>query len=112
MTYTAIAGTQACLRGIAADENYVWAASNGPCGLYQIDRKTNTLVKFHNPNPCSTAIGVSIDAEKFVWLVDQEGWAWKIDPENVPAMQQVMVTGSHYVYSDMTGGQLNSVLPQ
>ena len=51
-------------------------------------------------------------AEKFVWLVDQEGWAWKIDPENVPAMQQVMVPGSHYVYSDMTGGQLLSVVPQ
>lgn len=112
MQYTAIAGTNACYRGIAADENYVWAASNGPCGLAQIDRKTNTLIQIHNTNPCSTAIGVSIDAEKFVWLVDQEGWAWKIDPENVPAMKQVMVPGSHYVYSDMTGGQLNSILPQ
>ena len=112
MAYTSIAGTNACHRGIAADEKYVWAASNGPCGLVQIDRATNTLVQFHNTAPCSTAIGVSIDAEKFVWLVDQEGWAWKIDPENVPAMKQVMVPGSHYVYSDMTGGQLNSILPQ
>ncbi len=112
MQYTSIAGTNACHRGIAADEKYVWAASNGPCGLVQIDRATNTLIKFHNTNPCSTAIGVSIDAEKFVWLVDQEGWAWKIDPENVPAMKQVKVPGSHYVYSDMTGGQLNSILPQ
>jgi hypothetical protein len=112
-TYTPVPGTsQGCLRGIAADENYVWAASNGPCGIYQVDRLTKTLVKFHVPQPCSTAIGVSIDLEKFVWLVDQEGWAWKIDPENVPAMQQVMVTGSHYVYSDMTGGQVLSVLPQ
>ena len=112
MQYTAIAGTNACHRGIAADEKYVWAAANGPCGLVQIDRATNTLIKFHNTNPCSTAIGVSIDAEKFVWLVDQEGWAWKIDPLNVPAMKQVKVPGSHYVYSDMTGGQLNSILPQ
>jgi len=112
-TYTPVPGTnQGCLRGIAADENYVWAASNGPCGIYQVDRLTKTLIKFHVPQPCSTAIGVSIDLEKFVWLVDQEGWAWKIDPENVPAMQQVMVPGSHYVYSDMTGGQVLSVLPQ
>ena len=112
-TYTAVPGTsQGCLRGIAADDNYVWAASNGPCGIYQVDRLTKTLVQFHVPNPCSTAIGVSIDIEKFVWLVDQEGWAWKIDPDNVPAMQQVMVPGSHYVYSDMTGGQVLSVLPQ
>ena len=112
MQYTSIAGTNACHRGIAADEKYVWAAANGPCGLVQIDRATKTLIKLHNTAPCSTAIGVSIDAEKFVWLVDQEGWAWKIDPENVPAMKQVMVPGSHYVYSDMTGGQLNSILPQ
>ncbi len=112
MSYTAIAGQDACYRGIAADENYVWAAANGPCGLAQIDRKTNTLVKFHNTNPCSTAIGVSIDAEKYVWLIDQEGWGWKIDPLNVPAMQNIPIAGSHYVYSDMTGGQLQSILPQ
>ena len=112
MTYTSIPNTQACFRGIAADENYVWAAANGPCGLAQIDRKTNTLVQFHNTNPCSTAIGVSIDAEKFVWLIDQEGWGWKIDPMNVPAMQKIDIAGSHYVYSDMTGGQLQSILPQ
>jgi hypothetical protein len=112
MTYTEILGQQACFRGIAADENYVWAAANGPCGLLQIDRKTNTMVKFHVTNPCSTAIGVSIDAEKFVWLIDQEGWGWKIDPMNVDAMQMIPIAGSHYVYSDMTGGQLQSILPQ
>ena len=112
MTYTSIAGTNACFRGIAADENFVWAAANGPCGLAQIDRKTNTLVQFHNTNPCSTAIGVSIDSEKFVWLIDQEGWGWKIDPLNVAGMQMIPIAGSHYVYSDMTGGQLQSILPQ
>jgi hypothetical protein len=113
-TYTAVPGTNTgnCYRGIAADDNYVWAASNGGCGLMQVDRVTKTMVQFHVPQPCSTAIGVSIDLEKFVWLVDQEGWAWKIDPDNVPAMQQVMVPGSHYVYSDMTGGQVLSILPQ
>ncbi len=113
-TFTTVAGsnTNACHRGIAADEDYVWAASNGPCGLAQIDRKTKTLIAFHNTNPCSTAIGVSIDAEKFVWLIDQEGWAWKIDPENVAAMQMMTVAGSHYVYSDMSGGQILSILPQ
>jgi hypothetical protein len=88
-----------CFRGIAARE-------------LRLARKTNTLVQFHNTNPCSTAIGVSIDAEKFVWLIDQEGWGWKIDPMNVPAMQKIDIAGSHYVYSDMTGGQLQSILPQ
>jgi len=111
-TFTSIAGTQACHRGVAADEKYVWVASNGPCGLVQIDRETRTLIKFHNTNPCSTAIGLSIDVEKNVWLVDQGGFAWKFDPDNVPGMKKVDVAGSHYVYSDMTGGQLLSVVPQ
>ena len=111
-TFTAIAGTNACHRGMAADEKYVWVASNGPCGIVQIDRKTRTLIKLHNTAPCNTAIGVSIDTEKKVWLVDQGGFAWKFDPENVPGMMKVDVAGSHYVYSDMTGGQLQSVLPQ
>ena len=110
--YTSIVGTGACHRGVTADENFTWVASNGPCGLVQIDRKNKTLVTQHVPNPCSTAIGLSVDIEKFVWLVDQEGWAWKIDANNVPAMKQVSVPGSHYVYSDMTGGQLLSILPQ
>lgn len=30
-----------------------------------------------NPWFGGTAIGV--DIEKFVWLIDQDGWAWKID---------------------------------
>jgi hypothetical protein len=111
--YIFIPGTEnGCWRGVGADENYVWVANNSPCQLAQVDRINHTLVANHNTNPCSTAIGISVDIEKFVWLVDQEGWAWKIDPMNVPAMKQVMVPGSHYVYSDMTGGQLQSILPQ
>jgi len=111
-TYVQIPGTTGVRRGIAVDEKYVWAAANSPCGLLQIDRASKTLVQFHTPNPCNTAIGLSIDAEKFVWLVDQGGWAWKFDPDNVPAMMKVDITGSHYVYSDMTGGQLLSITPQ
>jgi len=109
--FTAVAGTNACYRGIAADhDGHVWVASNGPCGLAQIDHKTNTLVKFHNLNPCSTPVGVSVDLEGFVWLVDQAGWAWKIDPANPGAMTKVDILGDHYTYSDMTGGQLLSVV--
>jgi len=91
---------------------YVWVASNSPCGLVQVDRENRTLIAKHVPAQCSTAIGLSVDLEKNVWLVDQGGWAWKFAPDNVPAMQKVLVAGSHYVYSDMTGGQLQSILPQ
>ena len=111
--YIPIAGTEnGCWRGVGADEKYVWVANNSPCQLAQVDRISHTLVADHNTNPCSIAIGISVDIEKFVWLVDQGGWAWKIDPNNVAGMKQVLVPGSHYVYSDMTGGQLQSILPQ
>ncbi len=114
--FTAIAGTQACHRGLAADQvGNVWVASNGPCGLVQIDYETNTLIKFHTPAQCSTPVGVSVDIEGYVWLVDQAGWAWKIDPENPEPnnWQQLTIAGNHYTYSDMTGGQGKSViLPQ
>jgi len=114
--FTTIAGTQACHRGLAADQvGNVWVASNGPCGLVQIDHETNTLIKFHTPPQCGTPVGVSVDIEGFIWLVDQSGWAWKIDPENPDSQnwQKLTITGNHYTYSDMTGGQGKSVtLPQ
>ncbi len=111
-TFTSIAGTGACHRGVTADTNFVWVASNSPCGLVQVDREARTLIAKHVPAQCSTAIGLSIDLEKYVWLVDQGGFAWKFAPDNVKAMQKILVGGSHYVYSDMTGGQLQSILPQ
>ncbi|MBZ5714146.1 lyase [Nannocystis pusilla] len=110
--WISVAGANACHRGMAIDHNdHAWVASNGPCGLVEIDVTTRTLVAFHNLAQCSTPIGVSVDVDGFVWLVDQAGWAWKIDPMNVGAMQNIPVEGNHYVYSDMTGGQLKSVTP-
>ena len=43
---------------------------------------------------------------------DTADMAWKINQDNVQWDKKVTVPGSHYVYSDMTGGQLLSVLPQ
>jgi hypothetical protein len=113
-TFIAVPGTNACHRGLAADKDgSVWVADNSECGVWQVDHKTNTLVAFHKLNPCSIPVGVSVDLEGFVWVVDEAGWAWKIDPMNVPGMQKVDIIGDHYTYSDMTGGQLKSViLPQ
>jgi len=112
--FTAVAGTNACYRGIAADhDGSVWVASNGACGVMQIDHKTNTMIKFHALNPCSTPVGVSVDLEGYVWVVDEYIGAWKIDPANPGGMKKVDIAGDHYTYSDMTGGQLKSViLPQ
>ncbi|MGB1274705.1 MAG: lyase, partial [Nannocystaceae bacterium] len=112
-TFTAVPGTQACHRGVAADrEGHIWVASNGPCGVAEVDADTATLVEFHNLAPCSTPVGVSVDTEGFVWVVDQSQGAWKIDPINPVDKTFLPVSNTHYTYSDMTGGQLRSVLPQ
>ena len=112
-SYINVPNTQnGCWRGVTGDENFLWAANNSPCGFAQIDLNTRTLVNNWSSNPCSTAIGFSIDAEKKVWLVNQGGFAYKFDPLNVMGMQKIDVLGSHYVYSDMTGGQVASILPQ
>jgi hypothetical protein len=109
-SFQGIQGTNACHRGVAADtNNMIWVASNGPCGMVQVDGETETLVKFHNFNQCSTPVGVSIDPEGFVWIVDQQGWAWKFNPED-ESKEQVIIAGNHYTYSDMTGGGLNAVV--
>ena len=112
--FTAVAGIESCFRGLAADnDGSVWVAANGPCGVAQIDHKTNTLIKFHDLTPCNTPVGVSVDTEGFVWVVDEYIGAWKIDPQNPQAMQLIDIPNDHYTYSDMTGGQLKSViLPQ
>ena len=42
-------------------------------------------------------------------MVDQQGWAWRMDPESLEK-EQIMIQGDHYTYSDMTGGGLNAVV--
>jgi hypothetical protein len=105
--------TNACHRGIAVDQDdHVWVASNSPCRVVQIDAKTRTLIGYHNLPQCSTVIGPSVDVENNVWMVDQSTRVWKIVDKNVPGAQLVNVAGSHYVYSDMTGGQVRGVIAQ
>ena len=68
---------------------------------------------FHGkvPVPVSqTPVGVSIDVEGFVWVVDQGGWAYKVDPETYQVVLQVTGLNQPYTYSDMTGAGLNLVV--
>ena len=103
-------------RGIAvgADGN-VWAANNGGalgCGLIQVSADTLTVVTFHKFDQCGTPVGVSIDVAGKVWMVDYNGWAYKMDPDTY-AKELVTIANIHYTYSDMTGGGLlNAIMPQ
>ncbi|MCB9569617.1 MAG: lyase [Myxococcales bacterium] len=114
-SWTAVPGSDgSCLRGIGADKDgAIWAASNGQCGVYQIDADSATVIKFHTLNPCSTPVGISVDDEGFVFVVDEWQGAWKIDPINTDNKQFLPISSEHYTYSDMTGGQLKgAILPQ
>ena len=116
-TFTVIPGSEGnVFRGIAvgADGN-VWVANNGGalgCGLIQISAETQTVVTFHQFPQCGTPVGVSVDVAGKVWMVDYNGWAYKIDPETYNK-ELVTIASVHYTYSDMTGGGLlNAVMPQ
>ncbi|MBA3545088.1 MAG: lyase [Nannocystis sp.] len=103
-------------RGIAVDaDGNVWTANNGGalgCGMIQVSADTKTVVTFHQFDPCGTPVGVSIDVAGKVWMVDYNGWAFKMDPQNY-AKELVNIANVHYTYSDMTGGGLlNAVIPK
>ena len=59
---------------------------------------------------CVEPVGVSIDAEEFVWVVDRgANRAYKVHPQDYTA---TVVTGlvTPYTYSDMTGAGLGLVV--
>jgi streptogramin lyase len=116
-TFMQVPGSNENHRGVAvAPDGMVWVATNAGgthgCGLNQIDSNTMTLVQFHNFPQCGTPVGVSIDVDNFVWMVDHDGWAYRLDPETYQKTQ-VLIAGNHYTYSDMTGGGLqNAIIPK
>ena len=116
-SWAAIPGSEQILgRGIAADTSgNVWVATNAGgalgCGLLQVDGDGLAVVTHHTFAQCGTPLGTSIDVDGKVWMVDYNGWAYKIDPQS---FEQTLVTipNLHYTYSDMTGGGLaGAVIP-
>ena len=105
-----------CLRGLQVDsEGRAFIAKNSPCGLAVIDTKTDTVINANVPIAgCSTPVGVSIDAEGFVWVLDQgASRAFKVNPDNYQVVGQVTGLQSPYTYSDMTGaGIAAQIAPQ
>jgi hypothetical protein len=93
------------LRGIAVDdEGHAWIAGNNPCGLARYDTVTETIIDDAIPiADCEEPVGVSVDAEGNVWVVDRgASVAFKVD-RNDYSSQTVEGLNSPYTYSDMTG---------
>ena len=74
--------------------------------MMQVAGDTLTAVQFHTFPQCGTPVGMSIDVDGDVWLVDYNGWAYEIDPETY-AKTLVPIANVHYTYSDMTEGLLD-----
>ncbi len=103
-TWAPPSSTGGCLRGVQIDsEGRAWAAKNGGCGLVLYDTETRQVINNNISLPgCSTPVGVSIDQDGYVWIVDQGGFAYKMDPETFQTQRVDGLVGP-YTYSDMTG---------
>jgi streptogramin lyase len=100
------------LRGLMIDQNGdAWIAGNNPCALVRFDTTTKTLVDGAIPLPgCGVPVGVSIDVDGMVWVVDQNASvAYKVDPSD-NSTQVVEGLVNPYTYSDMTGAGLGLVV--
>ena len=107
-TWTTVSGGTS-MRGAAAHpDGYMWFANPG--GVVKADMETKQLIQQLQLPGVSSPVGVSVDPEGFVWLVDQSGSkAVKVDPETHQIVGETLGLVSPYTYSDMTGGGLNLV---
>jgi streptogramin lyase len=100
------------MRGLAIDKNgRAWIAGNNGCALVEFDTVGKTLVSGEIPLPdCGEPVGVSIDVDGFVWVVDRDAdRAFKVDPDDYSTVTVGDLVGP-YTYSDMTGAGLDLVV--
>lgn len=82
----------------------------GQCSLAELSAITGQVQANVSLPGCVEPVGVAIDADGFVWVVDKgANAAFKVDPE----LRQVVLTvgglDQPYTYSDMTGAGLDLV---
>ncbi|MEM9463643.1 MAG: hypothetical protein AAGF11_56420 [Myxococcota bacterium] len=89
-------------------------ATNRTCGLARYHHGDGSVDTISLPE-CNIPVRVSIDVDRFVWVVDQWagappfGRAHKIEPSTYTIEHTVMGLDTPYTYSDMTGAGLNLV---
>ncbi len=106
------AGGPSRLRGLAIDaDGSAWIAGNNPCALVRYDTTAGMLLDGSIELPgCVTPVGVSIDVDGMVWVVDKDGdRAFKVNPidDSVITVEGLI---DPYTYSDMTGAGLGLVV--
>jgi streptogramin lyase len=100
-------GIQEDARGRMWMAIYPW----GTTGVVAFDVETMAVVQTIDMTATTpSSRGVSIDFEGYVWLVDQDSSAFKIDPATGTWEEYAGLTGP-YTYSDMTGWGLSLVTP-
>ncbi len=111
-TFVDAGGQLGYYRGMNLDrQGRAWVGGNSPCRLAVFDAQADTLINDNIALPgCSTPVGVSIDFEGFVWVVDQNGTAFKVHPDNYSIILTVGGLVGPYTYSDMTGAGLDLVV--
>lgn len=108
-----IQGGPSMLRGLAIDETgHAWIAGNSPCGLVRYDTIAEAVVDANISLPgCGEPVGVSIDSDGDVWVVDRMAQlAYEVEPIGY-ATRTVSGLVGPYTYSDMTGAGLSLVVP-
>jgi hypothetical protein len=112
-TFHSAGGTAGRYRGMNVDrEGRAWVAGNSPCRLALFDVVTETQLNDAIPLPgCVDPVGVSVDRDGYVWVVDRgASLAWKVDPNFHIIVGMVTGLINPYTYSDMTGQGLNLVV--
>jgi streptogramin lyase len=89
------------------DEGVMWIGTFSPPGLRGIDIETLQEVKWIML-PTQSSRGVSVDFEGYVWFVDMQQSAWKVDTD-AETWESYGGLNGPYTYSDMTGHGLNLV---
>lgn len=96
-------------RGVAtSNDGYVYVAADSSGGAVKINGLANPPQVEGFIKGAGNPVGVAIDYDGFVWVVNQGGSsATKMDPKNMVSIGTVPVGSSPYTYSDMTGYTLN-----
>jgi len=100
------------MRGVMVDRaDRAWFATNSMCGVAVVDVASQAVIApLVDLAGCVMPVGVSIDGEGYVWVVDQgANLAFKVNPDTYAVELTATGLNAPYTYSDMTGAGLDLV---